>query len=115
VSESSESGRQSRSGENESRLRKVNEGIDAGRGLSDVRERMPFLCECGRLGCSEVFEMTVGEYEHVRRSGRRFVVVAEHVDPAIEQVVSEGEAFVVVEKTGAAADAAEARDPRRDG
>jgi hypothetical protein len=115
VSESSESAHESRSGENESRLRKVNEGIDAGRGLSDVRERLPFVCECGRLGCSEVLEMMVGEYEQVRRSGRRFVVVPEHVDPAIERVVSEREGYVVVEKTGAAADAAEARDPRREG
>jgi hypothetical protein len=100
---------------NESRLRKVNEGIDAGRGLVDVSERLPFVCECGQLGCTEVVELAIGEYEQVRGSGRRFIVVAAHVQPAIERVVQEASGYVVVEKTGEAAEAAEAEDPRADG
>jgi hypothetical protein len=101
-----------RIGENESRLRKVNEGIDAGRGLADVDERLPFICECGRLGCSEVIELRVGDYERVRRSGRRFVVMPGHANDEVERVVEDAGTYVVVEKIGAAADAAEAHDPR---
>ena len=104
-----------RIGENESRLRKVNEGIDAGRGLSDVDERLPFVCECGQLGCSEVLEMKVGDYEWVRRSGRRFVVMPGHVHEQVERVVEDAGAYVVVEKHGVAAKAAEADDPRAGG
>ena len=102
----------SRTAQNESRLRKVNEGIDAGRGLTEVRERLPFVCECGRMGCTEVIELSVGAYERVRLSGRRFVVVEGHVNPEIERVVAEVEGYLVVEKTGEAAEAAEAADPR---
>jgi hypothetical protein len=101
-----------RIGENESRSRKVNEGIDAGRGLADVSERLPFVCECGQLGCTEVVELAIGDYERVRRSGRRFVVVRDHVDTEIERVVEDAGSYVVVEKVGTAADAAEANDPR---
>jgi hypothetical protein len=101
-----------RIGENESRLRKVNEGIDAGRGLADVDERLPFICECGRLGCSEVIELRVGDYERVRRSGRRFVVMPGHANDAVERVVEDAGTYVVVEKIGEAAEAAEADDPR---
>ena len=102
----------SRTAENESRLRKVNEGIDAGRGLSEISERLPFVCECGRMGCTEVIELSVGTYERVRLSGRRFVVVEDHVTPEIERVVAKVEGYVVVEKLGEAAEAAEAADPR---
>jgi hypothetical protein len=103
-----------RIGQNESRLRKVNEGIDAGRGLADVDERMPFVCECGRLGCTEVIELTIADYERVRRSGRRFVVVPGHVNDGVEHVVEDAGEHVVVEKIGLAADVAEAEDPRSD-
>jgi hypothetical protein len=98
--------------QSESRSRKVNEGIDAGRGLADVQRRLSFVCECGRLGCSEVIRLTIGEYERVRSSGRRFVVAPDHVDPEIDEVIEEAPDHVVVEKLGGAADRAEARDPR---
>ena len=99
-------------GKSESRFRTVNEGIDAGRGLSDASHPVQFVCECGQLGCTEVIELTITEYEQVRRSGRRFVVVPGHVNPEVERVVVEAGDHVVVEKFGEAADAAEARDPR---
>ena len=99
-------------GKSESRFRTVNEGIDAGRGLSDASHPVQFVCECGQLGCTEVIELTITEYEQVRRSGRRFVVVPGHVNPEVERVVVEAGDHVVVEKFGEAADAAEASDPR---
>jgi hypothetical protein len=100
---------------NESRFRKVNESIDAGRGLRAADESLPVVCECGRLGCTEVIEVPVGEYERVRASGRRFIVCPDHVADELEHVVERAEGHVVVEKEGRAAAAAERADPRRDG
>ena len=97
---------------NESAVRKVNEGIDAGRGLTEVERVLTFVCECGRLGCTQLIELSVTEYEHVRSSGRRFVVLADHVDEDSEEVVDRADGWVVVEKTGAAGEAAERLDPR---
>ena len=95
---------------NESTFRDVNEAIESGRG--EREGLVPFVCECGRLGCAEVIEMTIAEYERVRGSGRRFAVLPGHVDPAVEHVVLEGDGYVVVEKHGDAAAAAEDLDPR---
>jgi hypothetical protein len=97
---------------NESAFRKVNEGIDAGRGLTDVDQPLAFVCECGRLGCTELIELTVGEYEAVRSSGRRFILKPDHVDADTERVVETREDYVVAEKLGDAAEVAEQLDPR---
>lgn len=104
-----------RQGQNESRFRKVNESIDAGRGLRDAEAQLAFICECGRLGCSDVIALPVGEYERVRSSPRRFIVRPDHVDPAVEHVVDRGAGHVVVEKEGEAAHVAEELDPRNAG
>ena len=97
---------------NESAFRKVNEGIDAGRGLTDADRMISFVCECGRLGCTEMIEVAVSDYQRVRGSGRRFIVRPGHVDDATERVVGEGDGYVVTEKTGRAGEKAEELDPR---
>ena len=97
---------------NESAFRKVNEGIDAGRGLTEVDQELPFVCECGRLGCTEMIRLSVSTYQAVRRSGRRFIVRPDHVEPESEKVVEEGDGYVVTEKTGIAGEKAEELDPR---
>ena len=107
--------RDERLAQNESRFRKVNEGIAAGRGLRDVDAELAFVCECGRLGCTDILSVSVGEYEGVRKSGRRFIVSAGHVDPIAEVVVREADGHAVVEKLGAAGEAADERDPREPG
>jgi hypothetical protein len=104
-------------GESEERLaiheatfRKVNEGIDAG---SDD-DRKVFACECGRLGCNELMELSRSEYDAVRDHPRRFVLLACHELPDIERVIDRHDDYVVVEKLGRAGDIAERTDPRRD-
>jgi hypothetical protein len=97
---------------NESRFRKVNEGIDAGRGLRDVDDALSFVCECGQLGCTSLIEVSVSAYEAVRSSGRRFILRPDHVDPRTERVVDEGDGYVVAEKVGVAGVEAQERDPR---
>jgi hypothetical protein len=97
---------------NESAFRKVNEGIDAGRGLIGVDQVLSFVCECGRLGCTELIELSVSDYQAVRNSGRRFIVRPDHVDATSERVVETAEHHVIVEKTGEAGERAEGLDPR---
>ena len=97
---------------NESTFRDVNEAIEAGR-----REReglVPFVCECGRLGCTAVVELTLREYEDVRSGSRSFFVEPGH-ESEFEEVRSEYPRYtVVVKPEGPLGDIAERTDPRRD-
>ena len=97
---------------NESTFRDVNEAIESGRA---AREGLvPFVCECGQLGCTVVVELTLREYEGVRAGSRCFLVAPGH-DAAFERVVREGERFAVVAKPdGPLGDIADRTDPRKD-
>jgi len=97
---------------NESIARDVNEAIEHGRGPADVQSKVAFRCECGRLGCNKLVEVTMGEYERVRSHPRQFLIVHGHEQPEFETVVYAGEDFSVVEKQDEAGREAEARDPR---
>ena len=94
---------------NEDAFRKVNEAIEAGR---RTREGLlGFVCECGHLGCNEIIELSVSEYEAVRGDARQFAVRPGHETEA-ERVVATYERYVVVAKHGRAGDIAEFADPR---
>jgi|1185.fasta_scaffold627339_2 hypothetical protein len=95
---------------NEATFRKVNEGIEAG---SDDH-RMAFACECGRLGCNRLLELSRPEYDAVREHPRRFFVLAGHELLDIERVIERHDRYLVVEKVGEAGAVAERTDPRRD-
>ena len=97
-----------RLGFNEAAFRKVNEGIERG---SDNR-RMTFACECGRLGCNKLIELSRPEYEAVRAHSRRFFLLASHQLLAVERVVERHDEYLVVEKLGEAGAIAERTDPR---
>ena len=98
--------------QNETVFREINERIEAGTWIASGDERIAFTCECAALGCNVLIALTVTEYESVRAHPRRFLLATGHELPAMETVVHRGDAYVVVEKTGDAADAAEASDPR---
>ena len=75
--------------------------------------RVAFVfCECGDAGCSQQLSISWRDYEQVRASPARFVIVPGHEDRRLERVVSGEDAFVVVEKQGEAAAIAESADPR---
>jgi hypothetical protein len=97
---------------NEARAREVNEAIEAGRvnreGLTG------FVCECGRLGCNAVVELSLMEYEGVRAESRQFVIVAGH-EASVDEVVASADRYAVVCKRGAAALIADETDPRGEG
>jgi len=97
---------------NESAFRRVNEGIERGRTPASTESTAAFVCECARLGCTDVLDLTIAEYELVRAHPRRFVIAPGH-EVEGETVVSTHDGFAVVEKLGEAGRIAEARDPRR--
>jgi hypothetical protein len=98
---------------NESAFREVNEAIRAGRALRDVSRTMPVVCECARLGCNDVLQMTIGDYERLRRNPRRFAVMPGHEMTIGEVVVEDHGEYRIVEKIGTAGDIAEEADPRQ--
>jgi hypothetical protein len=96
---------------NEATFRKVNEGMEVGQDPSGV---MTFLCECGRMGCNKLIELTRPEYEHVRENPRRFAILDGHEIPEAEHIVERHERYIVVEKSGhPEAEIVEHTDPRR--
>ena len=104
--------REERLAQNEVVFRAVNEQIEgmAARFGEDVTYE--FICECATSGCFERISLSLREYERIRASGSRFVVLPGHEDIEVEQVVAVLPEHVVVEKDGAAGIVAEAADPR---
>ncbi len=99
---------------NETLFREVNERLVAGRWPTERDEPAAYRCECGSLGCNRLVELRRDEYERVRASPIRFVLVSGHEIPAVERIVDRQSDHVVVEKVGDAAEVAEETDPRDD-
>lgn len=99
---------------NEAVVRRVNEGIERGQWPGDERDLVSFRCECARLGCNALIELSVTDYERVRSDPCRFVLIAGHELAELETVVEEGDGYVVVEKRREAARFAQKTDPRPD-
>jgi predicted ThiF/HesA family dinucleotide-utilizing enzyme len=96
---------------NEATFRKVNEGMEAGQ---DPAGLLTFVCECGRLGCNQLVQLTRAEYEGVRANPRRFAIVDGHEILEVEDVVDRTERYTMVEKHGTPeAEVVENTDPRR--
>jgi hypothetical protein len=103
---------QQRLSANEVVFRDVNEGIQRGQWPGEPAAPVGFRCECARLGCNELIELTLAEYEQIRSDPRRFVMVDGHEIPSVETVVQMLRGYVIVEKRDAAGEWAEAADPR---
>ena len=97
---------------NEAAFRELNEAIEKGQWPGEEDSPVGFRCECARLGCDQVIELTVDEYERVRAHPRRFALVPGHEVQQQESVVESRPGYVVVEKRDLAGAAAEATDPR---
>ena len=94
-------------------FREVNERIAKLGGQLDEPRFNLLICECSDPACAESLEITPQEYEAVRADPARFVVLRGHEMPEVERVVEDTGRYVVVEKLGAAAEIAQAGDPRR--
>lgn len=75
--------------------RQVNEAIE--RGTRDAGAAV-FVCECGKLGCTETVELTISDYEEVRSGFERFLVVPGHELEDIEDVIERHDDYLVVAK-----------------
>jgi hypothetical protein len=96
---------------NEATFRKVNEGMEVGQ---DPAGLLTFVCECGRLGCSRLIQLTREEYEGVRKNPRRFAIIEGHEILEAEEIVERHDRYLVVEKSGdPEAEIVESTDPRR--
>ena len=96
---------------NEATFRKVNEGMEVGQ---DPGGLLTFICECGRLGCTQLIELTRAEYEELRTNPRRFALLAGHEIEDVERVVERHDRYLVVEKFGdVEGEIVEHTDPRR--
>jgi hypothetical protein len=101
-----------RIGHNEARFRDVNEALASSKTLLDTSRLHPFRCECGTLGCNQLIELTMPEYEAVRAHPTRFVLSPGHQLPEAERVVERHIRYIIVQKVDAAADVARDTDPR---
>jgi hypothetical protein len=104
--------KQRRAAANEATIRDVNEGIERGQWPGEEDTPVGFRCECARLGCNRLIELSVREYEEIRDHPRRFVVAPGHEYPEAEVVVQASRGYVIVEKRNEAGEVAEAHDPR---
>jgi hypothetical protein len=98
--------------ENEALARRVNEAIERGQWPGEMDAPSAFRCECARLDCNRLIELTPREYERVRSDPRRFVVIAGHERPDFETILEATRDYLVVQKRGEAGAHAEATDPR---
>jgi hypothetical protein len=104
--------KQRRVGATEATIRDVNEGIERGQWPGEEDTPVGFRCECARLGCNQLIELSVREYEEIRAHPRRFVVVPGHESPDVETVVEARPGYFIVEKRDRAGEVAEQHDPR---
>jgi hypothetical protein len=109
--------REQRVGENESRFRVVNERIrdlviDDAERHGEHAEGLSVLCECADVDCTEKITVSLSTYEWIRSAPARFIVVPGHDVPDTEQVLRQGNGYVIVEKFGDARAAASELDPR---
>lgn len=97
---------------NQAAFRDINEAIERGQWPGETGAPVAFRCECARLGCNQLVELPISEYQEIRAHSRRFFVARGHELPDAEAIVETRPGYVVVEKrdqTGARADIA---DPR---
>ena len=98
-----------RAADNQALFRTIKEQIEQ---LNEAFDRLTpycsWVCECADTRCLEPIDMTLGEYEQLRTTPDRFVVLPDeqHVVPGVERVVEKGERYWIVEKIGTAGEAA---------
>jgi hypothetical protein len=77
------------------RIRSISRDLHVG-----VGESMEVLCECLHTTCTGRIELTVAEYERVRRFKTHFFIKQGHDVSEGERVVAEAAGYLVVENSG---------------
>lgn len=96
--EAAEAGETIDAARRQSLFRDVNENIAELTGLLSETGYNLYICECSRVDCAEGLELSVAEYEAVRRARTRFVVAPGHQREESERVVEDNGRFLVVER-----------------
>ncbi|MEO5633722.1 hypothetical protein [Gaiella sp.] len=104
--------RQVRAARNESLFRSLNESLEKVRQGVSADEQTEYFCECAQRRCATMVALSPHEYEHVRAAGDRFLVVPEHMVPAVEKALEKHTTYWIVEKLGVGSYVADALDPR---
>jgi len=92
-----------RIGRNEALFREVNERIErVTQSLQVASETISILCECGDQTCAAQIEVSIPEYERIRKESTLFFVCSGHEQPDVRK------------KEGPAAEMARELDPRDD-
>jgi hypothetical protein len=100
-----------RAARNEVSFRGANEKLGEKRVEVGADGRTPFLCECDDPDCTELLQLTLDEYEHVRSRANWFVAAVGH-DARSGRMVEEHRGYAIIEKSGAAGRIAEEENPR---
>jgi 5-bromo-4-chloroindolyl phosphate hydrolysis protein len=106
--------RQRRLGRNEALFREVNERIErVSQKLQVATESFKILCECGDTSCTDQLEVSLPEYERIRRDPTLFFVRPGHEQAEVDDAIEHTENYDVVrKKPGEAAEVARDLDPR---
>ena len=97
--------------QNQVTFRRVNEALEPGD--APATERVKFLCECGRLGCTQRIELDLAAYEAVRSGYNRFLLLPGHEED-VDVVLEHHGHYVVAAKEGVGETVARENDPRGD-
>ena len=98
--------------ENQSTFRAANEEIEAAaRAMAPDLPRVPFICECPETTCTRITRLRPEEYRAVRSDPTHFVVIPGHEVCEVEgeqvaRVIAREDGYTVMEKIGAAGEAA---------
>jgi hypothetical protein len=91
--------RKARIAHNENAFRALNESLGASvhSGLP-AGELAGFVCECGDPACDTTVRVEIPTYESIRADAQLFILVPGHEAPDAEDVVGDGDGYVVVRK-----------------
>jgi len=99
--------------ENQASFRERNETIEATAYRVELRQRVPFICECSDAACMELIRLSLDEYENVRQSPRLFCTAPGHATAAVAAgaavIAEEHDGYTLVDKIGVAGEIAEER------
>jgi hypothetical protein len=109
-----------RNAETQNLYREVNERVAevynqfGGGGTDRTSEVIELFCECGQQApCDERVNVSAATYERVRSDPTTFILLPGHGIAVVEDVIEEGDGFLIARNIGRAAEIARAADPRR--
>ena len=88
-------------------FRDANERIRGAAAAHGIADQVPFICECADPRCTQILQLSIVEYEMIRRYPGRFLHALGHHTGEHEMVVEEKPGYAIVEKVGRAAELVE--------